>query len=170
MRKINSALSHSTAFLINIYLNKRCRGSFLPKSCHKRECETGEQTAQEMMIWPLPVKQLGRQGGAQVGFSSCEAPGSHRNVSLGTGWLHKLDRTSSEQCCSLLWLHVRRWEGEESRVLGTEASRCCGAAALHPPHQQDSDGACKGRGTAAESRVSQFVLVAAASQISVLEC
>lgn len=108
-------------------------------------------------------------GGAQEGFSFCETSGSRRNVSLGTGWLHKLDRTSSEQCCSLLRHHIKVGEGEEGSVSGTEASRRCGAAGLHPPHRQDSDGTCRGRGTAAESRVSQFVLVTATSQICVLE-
>lgn len=88
-------------------------------------------------------------GGAQEAFSSCEASGSHRNASLGTGWLHKLDRTSSEQCCSLLWHHIKEGDFWVPRQAGAVGLLHC---TLHISQQ---GWGWQRKGTAAE-RVSQF--------------
>lgn len=95
------------------------------------------------------------RGKVQEGFSSCEASGSHRNVALGTGW--EIDWReqvqSSAAACSASTSGGERERKGESGAQRIWGSRGCGAAALHPPHQQDSDGAGQGRGTAAQSSV-----------------
>lgn len=73
--------------------------------CQKRERETREQPREDDLTFAY--EQLGDAGRAQEGFSSCEASGSHRNASLGKGWLRKLARTSPEQHCSSPWCRYR---------------------------------------------------------------
>lgn len=89
--------------------------------CQKREHKTRQQPREDDLTFAH--EQPGEAGRAQEGFSSCEDSGSHRNVSLGKGWLCKLARTSPEQHCSSPWCHYR---GEN--VAAREVTGCCRAA------------------------------------------